>query len=470
MKKTKIIATIGPSSEEEEILRQMILNGVDIIRLNLKYADHKFCKKIIKIVDKINKELNCYVSILFDLEGPDILLGKISGGSAKLNEGDKIRIYMNDILGDSTKLSINYPDLINEIKVNTIIKLENGLVELLVLDKCLDYLLCEVKNSGVVHENKTINIIDTKLNRSFITKKDKEDIKFANEMDIDFLALSYVSCAEDILKVNDLLIELNNDHIAIVPKIENEAAIEDIDEIIKISDGLIIARGDLGIQLPMERVPGLQKMIVNKCHSAGKFSIVATEFLATMQNSMQPTRAEVSDVANAIIDGVDGVLLSGETTIGTYPVLAIETMSKIIETAEQDFNYYEILDRTIRTEKQDITGGVASSVIECSNRINADAIVTLTMSGYTARKLSRFRPKKIIIAVSPDVKTVKELSIYYGVYPILIEEINSFDKILERSKEIASKILNQDNGNIIITGGYPFSKVKHTNFMKVEEL
>lgn len=470
MKKTKVIATIGPASQEESTLRQMILNGMDIARFNMKYATHDFCEDIVNKINKINKSLNKNVSILFDLEGPDITIGKISGGQAVLKDGDKIRIYMNNVLGDSTKFSVSYPLLIDEVKTNTVIKLEDGVIELRVLEKGLDYLLCEVLKGGMIKEKRSINIIDTKLNRDFLTSKDKEDIVFAHKMDVDFLSLSFVSNSDDVLQVNDILIELGNDHISIIPKIENASALEDIDEIIKVSDGILIARGDLGIELPMERIPGIQKMIINKCHNVGKFSIVATDFLSTMQNNSQPTRAEVSDIANAVIDGVDAVLLAGETTIGSYPELTLEVMSKIIETAEEDFNHIEILDRTMRTESQDITGGVACSVVECSNRINASVIVTLTMSGYTARKISRFRPKVIIIAISPDVKTVKALNVYYGVYPILIEKIDSFDEILVRSKQIACQILNQKNGNMVVTGGYPFNKVKHTNFMKIEEL
>ena len=470
MKKTKVIATIGPSSSSEDILRQMIIRGMDIARFNMKYSSHDFCEKIIKKINKINKELNKNVSILFDLEGPDIVIGKLISESVTLNKDDKIRIYIEDIIGDATKFSINYPSLIKDVKSNTIIKIEDSLVELVVLEKSYNYILCQVKKSGEIRENKTLRILDTKVDVDYLTEKDKKDIEFANEMDIDFLSLSLVSSVEDVLKVNDELIKLNNDHMSIITKIENENAIDDIDEILKISDGIKIARGDLSIELPMERVPGLQKMIINKCHNSGKFSIVATEFLSTMQNNTNPTRAEVSDIANAVIDGVDVIQLSGETTIGLYPVLTIETIYKIIETAEYDFNYYEIMDKTIRTENQDITGGVASSVVECSNKLNTNAIVTLTMSGYTAKKISRFRPKNIIIAIAPNIKTVKELNIYYGVYPVLIEEIKSFDKILEKASMIAKEILKQNNGKIIITGGYPFNKVKHTNFMKIEEL
>ena len=273
MKKTKVIATIGPSSSSEDILRQMIIRGMDIARFNMKYSSHDFCEKIIKKINKINKELNKNVSILFDLEGPDIVIGKLISESVTLNKDDKIRIYIEDIIGDATKFSINYPSLIKDVKSNTIIKIEDSLVELVVLEKSYNYILCQVKKSGEIRENKTLRILDTKVDVDYLTEKDKKDIEFANEMDIDFLSLSLVSSVEDVLKVNDELIKLNNDHMSIITKIENENAIDDIDEILKISDGIIIARGDLSIELPMERVPGLHKMIINKCHNSGKFSI-----------------------------------------------------------------------------------------------------------------------------------------------------------------------------------------------------
>lgn len=470
MKKTKIIATIGPSSVEEKVLKGLILKGMDIARINMAYADHDFCKDIISKINRLNKELDTNVSIMLDLKGPDVTVGKFIGGQAFFKQGDKIRIYDQEMVGDHTKFSVSYNNFVNEVKIGTIIKLNDGIVELEVIDKNHDNLLCEVKKEGKVYDDKGINIIDTKLEIPFLSRKDREDIKLACDLDVDFLALSFVSSYDDVMSVNDILIELDNDHIAIIPKIENERAVEDIDDIIKISDGIMIARGDLGAEIPMERIPGIQKIIINKCHTAGKVSIVATEMLATMETLSRPTRAEVSDVANSVIDGVDVVMLSGETTIGKYPVQTVEMMSKIVESAEEEINYYEFLDKAMRTEKQDITGSIAYSVVECSNRLKCEFIVTPTMSGYTAKKISRFRPKSVIIALSPDIETVRELNMYYGVYPVLIDELKSFDEIMERSKKIAKKLLKEEKGKIIITGGYPFSDVKHTNFMKIEEL
>lgn len=470
MKKTKVIATIGPASKDIEVLKNLILSGMDVARINLRYADKEFCKDIVNKINNLNKELKTNIAVLFDLEGPDITVGHFSGGSAYLNKGDKIRIYMDEILGDSTKFSISYPNLINEIKVNSLIKINDGLIELKIIDKEINYLLCEVIIGGFIEDGKGVNV-PVHLNIPFLRQKDIEDIKLANELNVDYLALSHVRSYEDVLSVNDMLINLGNDHMAIISKIENEHALEELDEIIRNSEGIMVARGDLGVELPMERIPRIQKMIINKCHIEGKISIVATELLSSMENIVRPTRAEVADIANAVLEGTDAVMLSGETTIGNYPVETMDVMSKIIESTEQDQNYYEFLDTSMRSEKQDITGSVAYSAVECAIRLKCKAIVTPTISGYTARKISRFRPSCPIIAITPDINVVKNLSLYYGIYPVLEHDVNSFDKIMKISKEKAKNILKlEEKDKIIITGGYPFKEVKHTNFMKIEEV
>lgn len=470
MKKTKIIGTIGPASKDEAILKELIANGLDIARINMTHADHKFVQDITNKIKNIDKELNKHTAIMIDLKGPDITVGEFEGGSAYLNKGDKIRIYTDNILGDMTKFSVSYHNFINDVKTNTIIKLNDGLIELIVLEKGIDYLLCEVKIGGFIENNKGVNVINTKLNIPFLSDKDIEDIKLADKIKADYLGLSFVSNHEDVLDVNDILINLKNDHISIISKIENEAALEDLDEIIKCSDGIMVARGDLGVEVPLERVPGIQKRILTKCHIEGKLSIVATEMLSTMENSSRPTRAEVGDVANAILEGTDAVMLSDETTIGNYPVETLETMVKIIEQAEQEVDYYDFLVRTMRTEKQDITGSIAYNVVESSTRLKTKYIVTPTMSGYTAKKISRFRPYCPVIALTPNEEVVKNLSMYYGIIPILIGDIKTFDKMMNKAKEEVIKLGLQTNDKFIITGGYPFNEVKHTNFMKIEEI
>lgn len=471
MNKTKIIATIGPSSKDEDVLKDLILNGMDVARLNLSYSNHDFCLDIVTKINKLNDELKTNVAVMFDTEGPDIRIGKFTGGSAYLKAGSKIRIYIDDTIGDSTKFSINYPKLIEDVKYSSILRLNDGRINLVVVDKGKDYLLCEVKNDGIVEDYKSVNIPGIKASMPFLSRKDIEDIKFAHKIGVDFLALSFVSTSEDILKVNDLLINLGNDHMGIIAKVENESAVREIDDIIRVCDGVMIARGDLGVELPMERVPGIQKAIISKCHIAGKVSIVATELLSSMEHVTRPTRAEVSDVANAVLDGVDAVMLSGETTVGQFPVDTMKMMERIIKSSEEDINYLDLLDKAMRTEKQDTTGSLAYSVADTSNRLRASCIVAPTISGYTARKMSRFRPFCPIIAVSPNINTVKSLALHFGVNAILIDNLKSFDKMIDEAKEIAINLLDIKEGSkIIITGGYPFDEIKHTNFMKIEEI
>lgn len=470
MKKTKIIATSGPASDNKEVIKEMIESGTDIIRVNMAYASHDFLEKINKTVSELNKELNKNVSIMVDISGPSVKIGHIDGKGAYLNKSDKIRIYEDAVIGNSTRFNVDYKYLLEDVKVNTTLKINDGLVELLVIDKGHDYLLCEVIEGGYIEEGAKINIVGLKLNMPFLTEKDKEDILYASKLHVDYLALSHVSTHEDVLEVNDLLINYNDSHMTLISKIESAYALDDLDEIIKVSDGVMVARGDLGVELPIERIPGVQKIIIKKCHYLGKVSILATEMLSSMEERVRPTRAEVSDVANAVLDGVDAVMLSGETTVGRYPKEVVTTLARILETEEEEMNYFELQSDASRTERQDTTGAIAYSVVEASKKLRAKAIVTPTMSGYTARKISRFRPNAIILAMSPDIDTVKSLNIYYGVYPVLINNVKSFDEMISVAKSKAAKELSLKDEKIIITGGYPLKEVKHTNFMKIEEL
>lgn len=470
MNKTKIIGTIGPSSSNINILKKLILGGMDTARFNLSYASYEFCTSAVESIRMIDKELNTHTSIMIDTNGPDLKVGRLKDETF-LAKNTKIRIYEEDVLGDRTKFSINLKNIVKLINYNDELVMRDGKIKLRVIDKELDYLLCEVIEEGYIIENTGIYIPNKDFKIPYLSNKDKDDILFASKIKADFLALSFVRTADDILAINDILIENADDHIQLLAKIETEEAVNDIDEIINASDGIIVARGDLGIEVPVERIPGIQKSIIKKCQINGKISVVATEFLSNMEVEARPTRAEVSDIANAVIDSVDAVMLSGETTIGRYPVEALLTMKKILSSAEEDINYNELLDRAVRSENEDITGNIVYSVADCANKLKAKAIITPTNSGYTAKKMSRFRPSSIIIAASSNEETVYSLSLHFGVRPVLIKELNSFDKILEVSKKMTSNLLNTQKGDkIIVTGGYPFKEVKHTNFMKIEEL
>lgn len=471
MEKTKIIATIGPSCESKEVLTKLIQNGLDVVRINMSYTNREKCLKIIQLVDDINKKLNTFVSIMIDIAGNSITIENLRNEESVIKKGDKIRIYKNKVLGDSTKFSTSFDSFIAETRVGNFILIDNGLIELEVIDKTNDYLLCMVNEGGKIKNGYKLVVPGNSYSLPFLRPDDYDNIIFACENKVDFLALSNIRNHEDVLSVNDILIEENNDHLQIIAKIETREALDEIDDIIKLSDGSMVARGDLGVEVPMERVPSIQKMIINKCHAHGKISIVATEMMASMTHELRPTRAEVSDVANAVLDGADAVMLTCETTIGEHPVETINMMSKIISSTEENIDYLDFLDRAMRTEEDNTAGIIAYSVASAANRLKAKLIVTPTLTGATAKRISRFKPRCLILAPSPDINTIKSLNLNFGVVPIYIDELNSLDKIMDQVTKLAKKkfFLNEFD-KIIITGSYPFKENGSTNFMQITEL
>ncbi len=467
--KTKVISTVGPVTMEKDILRKLMENGTDVIRINMSHADYNFCRNIVEIVNELNSELSLSVALLMDLTGPEVRIGNFIGGQAYFRKGDKVRIYMDTVEGDSTKFSVDYPNLIQEISYNDIICVSDGTLEMEVVEILNDFFVCEVLNDSIVESNQNLNVKNKKLKIPYLTHKDESDIVMAHKLNFDFISLSYVESAKNVLSVSDILINLKNEHINLISKIETEEGVQNIDEIIRVSDGIMVARGDLGVSVSMERVPGIQKKIIKKSHNAGIVSIVCTELMSSMEHNSRPTRAEVSDVANAVLDGADAIMLSGETTVGKYPIETLKMVEKIINSAELDIDYGEYLNDTLLTN--DITNIISQNVATAALKLKSCAIIAPTKSGYTARMMSRFRPSCPIIAVSPNIDTVKSLQLHFGVNPVLIKEFNSFDKIIDISKEITFKLISTSPGDkIIITGGYPFNQVKITNFMNIEEL
>ena len=470
LNKTKVVVTIGPATMEKEQIKRLMVGGMDVARLNMSHANYNFCKDVIEKIQELNEELHLSIATMIDLMGPEVRTGKFANGEAYFRKGDKIRIYMDDITGDSTKFSVNYSGLIKDVSYNNIIKVKDGMMSFLVIDKKDDCIICEVLTDGTIENNQTVSVEGIKLNLPKMNNKDETDIIFAHKMNVDFLALSYVCTQEDVLAVSDILIGLKNDHIGIISKIETEEGVNNLDEIIRVSDGIMVARGDLGVDIPIERIPGVQKKIIEKCHKAGIVSIVATELLSSMEKTVRPTRAEVSDVANAVLDGADAVMLSNETTVGKYPIETLGMMEKIINSAEKDIDYLEFI-KNKESNTMDITSMISHSVVECASKLNCCAIIAPTMSGYTARKMSNCRPSCPVIAVSPNESTVKSLQLHFAVNPVLINDLKDFDKIIEVSKKVTFELIaTQPGDRIIITGGYPFKAVKSTNFMKIEEL
>ena len=466
--KTKVISTVGPVTMEKEQIKKLMINGADVIRVNMSHADYNFCRNIVEYVNELNKELNLSVALLMDLCGPEVRIGEFVNGQAFFRKGDRVRIYMDEVLGDNTKFSVSYPNLIQEITYNSIITVKDDTMHMEVIEILQDFFVCEVLNDATIESNQNIIVQGVKLKLPYLTAKDETNIAIANKLGFDFISIPFVECSEHVLAVNDILINIKNEHIGLIAKIENEDGVNNIDEILRVCDGVMVARNDLGVSVSIERVPGIQKKIIKKCHNVGKISIVCTEIMSSMEHMSRPTKAEVSDVANAVLDGTDAIMLSGETTIGKYPIETLKIVEKIINSAEQDIEYMDYLNDSI---SNDITNIIAQNVINAALKLKCSAIIAPTNSGYTARMMSRYRPVCPIIAVSPNEKTVKSLQLNFAVNPVLIEELNSFDKIIDLSKKITFNLISTEPGDkIVITGGYPFNDVKYTNFMKIEEL
>lgn len=471
MNKTKMIATVGPSSNKKEIIKKIIEEGVDVIRINMSHSNFDFAKEVIVSVREIDRELSTATGIMIDTRGPEIRIGNLEKKEIKLEAGMTIRILKDSIVGNSNAVSTTLPEITEYCKIGERILINDGSVELVVISKELDELVCTIKNDGVIKSNCSINIPEADFNIKFLSEFDKQTIAFAVSMGADYLALSHVKDQLDILDANDLLIELNDDHIQIISKIENKNAIEAIKEILRVSDGVMIARGDLGIEVEIEKIPSIQKMIANKAKEAEKICVIATEMLSTMQDNPRPTRAEVSDVANAVLDGTDAVMLSSETAVGKYPVETVSTMNKIIASIEQEINYNELLLEYTRKDKIDISSAVAYSTVDTANRVKASAIVCSTMSGNTAKRISHYRPDSPIIAISPDERTIRGLSINYGIIPVKVPFVDSTDEMIKISTESAKNTLQlTEKDKIVIAGTFPINSVKYTNFMKVEEI
>lgn len=469
MKKTKIICSIGPASRNYETMKKMIEAGMNVARINFSHADDTEKRETVELVTRINEEHGTNVGILYDTKGPDFRTGIVENDEIVLEEGKLIKVVKEDIVGTSEKITVNYKSAIDQINVGNHILLEDGLMRLEVIEKDSEGVLCKIIAGGVLGSRKGVNVPGVALNVPFISEQDREDIIYACKNKGDFLALSFVNSKEDIFEAKKILEEQNCTDMQIVSKVESVEAIQNIDEIIEHSDGVMVARGDLGVEIPVQELPILQKMIVEKCRKKGKFCIVATEMLTSMQKNARPTRAEVSDIANAVLDRTDAVMLSGETTVGKYPVEAVTYMANICKTTETHIDYNQNVNLEVEAN---ITSTIAKSVIESARSLDVKVIATPTMSGYTARTISNLRPKSYILALCPDKKTSLSLALNWGVYPTVAPFYNTSDEIIENSIAKAKEFMDLKSKDIIIvTGGFPSeSAVKTTNFLKIEEI
>ena len=467
MKKTKVICTIGPASDSVEVMGKMVDAGMNCARINLSHAEEKDILKTISVVHKVRKASNLPLAIMYDTKGPEFRTLKFQNGEVNLKEGDTIKMSKSCVMGDETEFGVNHSDAIDFIKVGDKVLIDNALLELEVIEKKNDFVRLKALGNGKIQNHKTINVPGVNLKLDFMSDGDKKDIAFAAQHSCDYLALSFVNTKEDVIEARKIIKKAGGDAL-IISKIESQMGIENIDEIIDESDGIMVARGDLGVELPMEELPMLQKSIIKKCRQKGKFAIVATEMLASMHESPRPTRAEVSDVANAILDGTDCVMLSGETTIGKYPVQAVSIMSRICEHVESTIDYSKHVSYTGLIGVSDT---IAKMAVEASEYDDIKLIVTPTMTGFTARKISNLRPNPPILACCPSNNIAEKVVLNFGVKPVITDIYENTDEMVENSIKIAKKEFNLNKGDLIlITGGFPIGKTGKTNYLRIIEI
>ncbi len=468
MKKTKIVCTIGPACEAEETLRDMISAGMNVARLNFSHGDYAEHEPKISMIKKVREALDLPVAILLDTKGPEIRTGDFKEGEAFLTEGQEFILTIRDIPGDNSICSISYKGLVDDVKVGDTILIDDGLVELKVSGVTGgEDIRCIVENNGVVKNHKGINVPGVHINMPPITEKDKADIAFGVENDIDFIAASFVRKAEDVAAIREVLKENGAEHIQIISKIENREGVNNIDEIIDISDGIMVARGDLGVEVPAEELPLLQKQIIKKCNKVGKPVITATQMLDSMIRNPRPTRAEVTDVANAILDGTDAIMLSGETAAGKYPVESVATMSRIAKRTEDTIDYFKLLADHKNERDSAVTDAISHATCNIAMSLGASAILTGTASGYTARMVSKFRPKQSIVATTTDARVQRHLCLSWGVYSILLATVESTDDLINKTVSKALEHGRVKEGDpVVITAGIPVGVGGTTNLIK----
>lgn len=472
MKKTKIICSIGPATQSWEKFKGIVDAGMNVARINFSHATLEERKQDADLVKRANDELGTNIAILYDTKGPDLRTCTFDGDYIELVEGSTIRIVEEDLKdkGNKEKISFNYRNIVKDLKVGMSILLDDGFYKLVVEDVEDDgaSVVCRIINGGTIKSRRGVCIPGIKLDIPFVSEDDKKDIQYACEHDGDYLALSFVNSADDVQEVKKLCAQFGKPNMKIISKVETQYAIDNLKEIVGMSDYIMIARGDLGIETGVENLPLYQQMMIDECHLQGKGVIMATQMMSSMKHNIRPTNAEVTDVANAVLQGCDAIMTSDETTMGEYPVETIQKMNEICESVESYCRFEN--DSFVNTAK-DITSIIAESVVTASNDIEAKVIVAATMSGHTARKISNLRPVAPILATVPNEKVAHELALNYGVYPVLVKEYNSTDEVVNDGKEKAVSFANLNKGDhVIITGGFPNTGNKITNFMKIEEI
>ena len=469
MKKTKIVCTIGPSSDSYEVLKALVNEGMNVARLNFSHGTHPEHKKRIDTIKKLRDDIDEPIAIMLDTKGPEIRIKTFKDGMIRIEQGHDFTLTSEDVEGDETKVSVTYKDIAKDLKADDRVLIDDGLVEFTVISVDEKNVYMKAVNSGELSDRKGVNLPSVKVNLPTLTEKDIEDLIFGIENDVDFIAASFIRSAKDVLEIRKILESNGGDDIKITSKIENLEGVQNIDEIIDASDGIMVARGDMGVELDEEDIPLVQKDIIRKCNLKGKFVITATQMLDSMIRNPRPTRAEVTDVANAILDGSSAIMLSGETAAGSYPVKSCEMMRKIAVKIEDSLDYKIIVDSTNDEHEINITNSIAKATREAALDLDAKVIIAATSSGLTARNISKFKPKSPIIAATTNEKVRRQLAIEWGVYPIRATLASSIDDLFYESINILKNIKFVKEGELVIlTAGMPLGKAGSTNIMMVK--
>ncbi|HPP16719.1 MAG TPA: pyruvate kinase [Dictyoglomaceae bacterium] len=464
-RKTKIVCTIGPVSESEDMLRDLIIAGMDAARLNFSHGDYNEHGEKIRLIRKLSEELDKPIAIIQDLQGPKIRVGEVENNKIYLKDGENIALTSKETLGNEKLLYINYPYLLQNINVGERILIDDGAIELKAIDKKDDKLICSIIHGGYLSNHKGVNFPDSTLKVSPLTEKDKKDVLFGIERGVDFIALSFIQRGSDILELKEFL-ELHDARIPVIAKIEKREAVNNFKEILEVADGIMVARGDLAVEMSNEEVPLIQKRIIKETRISGKPVITATQMLISMVDNPTPTRAEVSDVANAILDGTDAVMLSNETAAGKYPIESVKMMDKIARKVEEEFPFEEFLKES--DSKENITQAITFSTCQIAKEIKASAIITATHSGFTARQTSKYRPSSTIFALTPFPEIRRRLNLSWGVVPLLTEVFYTTDEMFDKSTRLLLQREYVKRGDVVvITAGIPMGISGMTNLIKV---
>lgn len=470
MKKTKIVCTIGPSTDDDDILREMMQSGMDVARFNFSHSDHSVHEKRFRQVCRLRDELGLNIATLLDTKGPEVRLGTFANGKETINDGDTFTLTTRDVVGDSTVCSVTFPNLPKDVTLGTAILINDGAIELRAESVNATDIVCRVIRGGVVSDRKGINVPDVNLSMPYISDADMKDLEFGAKMGFDYIAASFVRTGADVIYLRKFTQSLGWFNPRIIAKIENAQGVDNIDEILEAADGIMVARGDMGVEIPFEKIPAIQKRLIRKAYNAGKNVITATQMLESMISNARPTRAEITDVANAIYDGSSAIMLSGETAAGKYPVQAVRTMSRIAETTEGAIDYVGRFKKHIDDTDPTITDAIAHACVTTAHDLKAAAILTVTKGGGTARTLSKFRPNCPIIALTTDETTCHQLNLSWGIEAGLMDEKDNTDDLIRHALDVSLKKGWLNKGDlVVVTAGVPLGISGTTNLLKVEK-